>query len=282
MNRHEFLGRLHAVLAPRGYLEIGVHDGRSLALSRVPTVAIDPVNVVTEEIRCDLEFVEATSDDALTRHDPMRHLPGRNIDLAFIDGMHLFEFALRDFINVEKLSHPGTVVLFDDMLPRKDVEALRHRKTKAWTGDVYKIIPVLARYRPDLLCIPMDTKPTGVMLVFGADASNRVLNEAYDEIVAEWVTEDPQTVPAEILGRTMAHDPEAVLEADLWSSIIAMRTRRRSLRRRGPRRVVRTVQHSLGGHPPRGRISAIRKVLKPRTRVRRLVRRLRRRFVGRS
>ena len=36
------------------------------------------------------------------------------MDLAFIDGLHLFEFSLRDFMNVEKLAHPGSVVVFDD------------------------------------------------------------------------------------------------------------------------------------------------------------------------
>ena len=42
MNRHEFLRHLHAAARPRNYLEIGVNDGRSLSLSRVPSIAIDP------------------------------------------------------------------------------------------------------------------------------------------------------------------------------------------------------------------------------------------------
>ena len=42
VKRHEFLAQIHARLRPRNYLEIGVNDGRSLRLSRVPTIAIDP------------------------------------------------------------------------------------------------------------------------------------------------------------------------------------------------------------------------------------------------
>jgi len=34
----------------RNYLEIGVNDGRSLTLSRVPSVAIDPAFKVVTEI----------------------------------------------------------------------------------------------------------------------------------------------------------------------------------------------------------------------------------------
>ncbi len=107
-SRHEFLQRVHALLAPRGYLEIGVDDGRSLALSRGPTVAVDPVDRLAVSVQCDLHFVQATSDEFFTHPDPLGHLPGRQVDLAFIDGMHLFEYALRDFMNVERLSHPGT------------------------------------------------------------------------------------------------------------------------------------------------------------------------------
>ena len=58
--------------------------------------------------------------------------------MAFIDGMHLSEFALRDFIGVERLSRWTGVAIFDDMLPGVE-EAGRDRRTRAWTGDVYKV-----------------------------------------------------------------------------------------------------------------------------------------------
>lgn len=282
MRRHDFLQRVHTQLAPRSYLEIGVFDGRSLALSRVPTVAVDPVARAWEGVTCDLKFVEATSDDFFAGPDPLGHLPGRKVDLAFIDGMHLFEFALRDFINVEKRSHPGTVIVLDDMLPRKHVEALRQRRTKAWTGDVYKMIPVLARYRPDLLCLPVDTAPTGVLMVFGADASSKVLSEAYDEIVAEWLTDDPQKVPPEILGRTIAVDPRDLLGADFWPRLV--RGRRRVLpRRQASDRLVQDVRRSLAGEePPPPWAGRLRRAVKPRTRLRRIQRQIRRRLAAHS
>lgn len=223
--RHEFLHQVHALVVPRGYVEIGVDEGRSLTLSRSPTVAVDPVNRLALPVHCDLHFVQTTSDDFFAGPDPLSHLPERRVDLAFIDGMHLFEYALRDFTNLEQLSHPGTVVVFDDMLPRNTEEASRNRHTRDWTGDVYKMLPVLTRHRPDLACVAVDTQPTGVLLVFGLDSSNRALREAYDEIIAEWVVEDPQVVPAEVLRRTHAVSPERILGAHLWTWLVARRER---------------------------------------------------------
>ena len=56
MLRHEFLRQLHQVTAARNYLEIGVNDGRSLALSRVPSIAIDPAFKVTTPLRADIQL----------------------------------------------------------------------------------------------------------------------------------------------------------------------------------------------------------------------------------
>ncbi|MFF2325742.1 MULTISPECIES: class I SAM-dependent methyltransferase [unclassified Streptomyces] len=247
MHRHEFLRHLHRVLKPRNYLEIGVNDGRSLTLSRVPSVAVDPAFKVVTELSCDAHLVRATSDDFFARKDPLLHLRnGRNpfralarkdplnvfggdpkLELSFIDGMHLFEFALRDFMNVERHARWSSVVVLDDMLPRSVDEAARDRHTNAWTGDVYKVATVLRRFRPDLTVVEVDTQPTGVVLIFGADPDSRVLKNAYDEIIAEYVVPDPQAVPDELLVRKNAVQPEALLEAAFWSSLVRARNLRR-------------------------------------------------------
>ncbi len=249
MKRHEFLRELHKVSGNRNYLEIGVNDGRSLRLSRVPTVAVDPAFKVVTEIRCDVHLVKATSDDFFARDNPLVHLRGgrhplRNLrrgraplgywrrpvlDLSFIDGMHLFEYALRDFMNIEKYSDWTSVIVFDDMLPRSVDEAARDRHTTAWTGDVYKIAEILARHRPDLVTVLVDTQPTGQLVVFGADPRNRVLRDRYDEIVAEYEVPDPQKVPEAILERASAVAPEALLGAEFWRPLV--RARRLGLRR---------------------------------------------------
>jgi hypothetical protein len=247
MQRHDFLRRLHHVTAARNYLEIGVRDGTSLALSRVPSIGIDPAFRITRPIRADVHLVRETSDAFFARRDPLGHLrsarnPLKNVrrgrplfgrylgrptlDLAFIDGMHLFEYALRDFMNVEKYAGWASAIAFDDMLPRNADEAARDRHTGAWAGDVYKVIPVLHKYRPDLTVIQVDTKPTGTVVVLGADPTNTVLGEHYDEIAAEWVVNDPQDVPDWILDRRQAIRPKDLLAAPFWPRLVRARNLR--------------------------------------------------------
>jgi len=249
MNRYEFLRQLHAAARPRNYLEIGVNDGRSLSLSRVPSIAIDPGFRITTPLRCDLQLVKTTSDDFFAISDPIAHLrSGRNpfrnlrrgraafgryrgstsLDLAFIDGMHLFEFALRDFMNVERFADWTSLIVLDDMLPRNVDEAARDRHTEAWTGDVYKVMAVLREHRPDLILLPMDTEPTGVLLILGADPGNDVLHRRYDRLIAEWVTPDPQAVPPGVIERRGAVAPERFLASPILGSLIDGRGRRRA------------------------------------------------------
>ena len=244
MERHEFLAALHTGLHPRNYLEIGVGTGLSLGLSRVPSIGVDPRFNVQTEIRTDVQLARVTSDRFFGRKEPLRYLrggrnPWRNlrhnrplfgrslgratVDLAFIDGMHWFEFALRDLMNVERYSAPTSVIVLDDMLPRNVTEAARDRSTQDWTGDVYKLLGVLRDYRPDLIAIPIDTQPTGILVVLAPDRTNTVLRDHYDEIVAANLIPDPQPVPTSILERHGAVSPEAILETAVWRTIVRSR-----------------------------------------------------------
>jgi hypothetical protein len=69
-------------------------------------------------------------------------------ELAFIDGMHLFEFALRDLIHSERHMAPWGLVVIDDIYPCHPAQARRSRRTGSWTGDVWRLLPVLREHRP--------------------------------------------------------------------------------------------------------------------------------------
>jgi predicted O-methyltransferase YrrM len=223
MTRHALLGALHRSLRPRTYLETGVQTGLSMALSRTRSIGIDPAFTITHEIRCNVHLVRATSDDFFARADPLAHFRGVPIDLAFVDGMHLSEFALRDFMNVEKFMAPTGAVVFDDMLPRNALEAARDRQTKAWTGDVFKVLAILVEQRPDLAVIPLNTRPTGTVIVLGLSPSSEVLRQRYPENLRRCLTPDPQPVPDAILHRTIAADPQEVTRSPVWSVLRELR-----------------------------------------------------------
>lgn len=252
MDRHEFLQHLHTAGRPRNYLEIGVNDGSSLALSRVPSIAVDPDYKITAPLHCDVQMVRQTSDEFFRRRDPIVHLrSGRNpirnmrrgrplfarflggttVDLAFIDGMHLFEYALRDFMNVERFSGPTSIIALDDMLPRNGDEAARKRHTSDWTGDVFKLMVVLGQHRPDLVLLPIDTEPTGILVVLGADPTSTVLKDRYDRLLSEWITPDPQSVPREIIERQNAIAPVRFLESPILARLIKARGAHRTTER---------------------------------------------------
>jgi len=256
-----FLAGVHAALAPPTYLEIGINRGGTLALSRTRTIAIDPDFHLEHPVPADAVLFREASDDYFQRGDRLESFEGRPISLAFIDGMHWVEYALRDFINVERHADWSTVIVFDDVFPRKPAHAQRDRVTKAWTGDVYKLVDILARHRPDLICLGIDTEPAGVLLVLGADPANRVLTERYDEIVGDAMTPDPQEVPVDILERRGVLDGAEVLAGSFWTVLRDGRTAdaarkeglrrlRRALRRdfaavRGSRRAVRSLRRAL-------------------------------------
>ncbi len=211
-----FLAELHRKLAPAAYLEIGVRTGLSLALSRCRSVAIDPAFAITAELDGDYALFRTTSDEYFDRPDPLAATRGVPFDLAFVDGLHLFEYALRDVIHTEQHSSPRGVMVIDDVLPRSIVEANRRRTTPSWTGDVYPIIEVLARYRPDLTVLPVNTRPTGLLIVIGLDPDNTTLTDHYDEIVATYRHPDPQPVPAHLLDRISMLAPQRVLDSGVW------------------------------------------------------------------
>lgn len=215
LSRHALLTGLHRQLRPRTYLEVGVADGSSLRLSSVPSVGIDPAYAIRKELSAPVRLARTTGDTYFATTDPKEWLGGP-VELAFIDGMHLFEYALRDFINVEKHCRWSSVVVLDDMLPRNVDEAARERHTSAWTGDVFRVADVLRTYRPDLTVIPVDTSPTGVVVVLGLDPTSTVLSDSYDRILETYLHDDPQPVPQSVIDRTDAWDGRKLLNRPVW------------------------------------------------------------------
>jgi hypothetical protein len=213
MHYISFLEAVHRALQPRSYLEIGVSRGRSLGLARCRAVGVDPLFSIDHPIDGDVALVRSTSDEFFARPDPLSLTRGQPFDLTFIDGLHLLEFALRDLINTERCSGPASLIVIDDVLPRSVDEAARERHTGPWTGDVFPLLDILPSYRPDLVVLPVDTRPTGLLLVLGIDPDSRTLATRFGEILERFRRPDPQAVPEDVLDRRTALPPRRVLES---------------------------------------------------------------------
>jgi hypothetical protein len=228
MTRHELLQGLHEKIRPRTYLEIGIRTGRSMVLSRCRSIGVDPLFKIDNPIHCDVQLIKATSDDFFARDEPLAHFDGVPVDLAFIDGMHLSDFALRDFINIEPFMADTGVVVLDDVLPRNGLEAARDRKTEPWTGDVYKVVEILRRRRPDLVVLLVNTAPTGTAVVVSVDQASAILKDAYAEEEPYLLRPDPQTPPQEYMDRSIAMEPDVLLASPVWDELVATRESRAS------------------------------------------------------
>jgi hypothetical protein len=210
---YQVLNWIHRILEPANYLEIGVYKGYSLTqvLPGTPSIGVDPSPTIETELDQETRIYELTSDDFFARYDP-DELLGGPVQLAFIDGLHLFEQVLRDFINVERHSTTDTVVLLHDCLPLDQVTASREPTTDFHSGDVWKAALVLRRVRPELEMVTVRTAPTGLCLVRGLDSANRRLEEELSQVVPtytdlgyEYYLAHQQEMPDEI-----ENSPDAV------------------------------------------------------------------------
>ena len=207
---YDFLARLHQLVKPRFYAEIGVEYGNSLRLADCPALGIDPAPQLTAPLDPRHQLSLTTSDDFFMLTDAAAQL--QPIDLSYIDGMHQIEFAMKDFMHMELYCHPGSVVVVDDIYPAHALQGERIRRSRFWTGDVWKIIKLLTNARPDLILLPLDTSPTGSLLVLGLDPNNRTLWEKFD-VLLDWAINNWKETPSEIVQRSMSFDPRDPLIA---------------------------------------------------------------------
>lgn len=182
MNYVAALKIVHRLLRPRTYVEIGCHFGDSLKLVDCPMVGIDPNNKLKYDFGDQLKFFEERSDEFFEKRT-VRDVLGTNFDFGFIDGMHLVEFSLRDFINMEANANPESIIVIDDMLPEHNDYCGRKKITTAWTGDVYRLLAILKEYRPDLRITAFSVIYKGFTIVDQLDPKSTVLSDNLDEIM---------------------------------------------------------------------------------------------------
>lgn len=190
----EVLGWIHEDVRPRNYLEIGVNEGASLrsALPATRIIGVDPHPMVSSDSSSDVHIFGMTSDEFFRNHDPLKILEADAIDLSFIDGLHLVEQVIRDFLNLERFQKPRSFVLFHDCIPLSERSAARTRQTSFYSGDAWKFLVFLRRHRPHLQVDIIPTMPTGIGVLSGfsrshPDGANQLSESDIAAIVAlDW------------------------------------------------------------------------------------------------
>ncbi len=191
---YRFLNALHDQTLFDWYMEVGCRAGQSFAPVRSKTIAVDPffraeINIIGKKPA--LHIFQQASDDFFESGFLKRN--GIKLSASFLDGMHLFEYLLRDFMNTEAASNPGGVIMMHDCVPfgfEMTTRDLTKLPRGAWTGDVWKLIPILQTWRPDLKLTVLDCRPTAILCVSNLKPGSRVLKTEYDRIVREFVDVD--------------------------------------------------------------------------------------------
>jgi len=192
----QFFEMLGSHLYPSSYFEIGTSGGNSLAAFKCDALCVDPrfrIETAPPLNRERTLFFQMTSDNFFKKYSIKDSFPA-GPDICFLDGLHKFEFLLRDFINTEAACRPNSIILMHDCLPVNERMAERTMRTdetepestrSAWTGDVWRMLPTLKQHRPDLRIVLLDCGPTGLVACTRLDPTSKVLIRNYDRIVDE-------------------------------------------------------------------------------------------------
>lgn len=181
------IARIHNYLKPESYVEIGVAAGESLELAgpRTKSIGIDPNP--KEGIKTPARLFRMPSNEFFESFNLFEQIGTSRLSLAFIDGLHIFEQALMDFMNIERYGDRNTVVLVHDCLPITRPVASRERATDFWCGDVWKVIAALIEHRPDLRVSVVPAGPSGLGVITNLVPDSTVLSERYESIVTEYM-----------------------------------------------------------------------------------------------
>jgi hypothetical protein len=172
MNRLFFLKKLFRQKKFKTYLEIGVFKGR--VFFSVPAhnkIAVDPefqfaapkkVKKLFRRVsNLWAKFYEKTSDDFFSE-DATKLFQKNKIDVCLVDGMHEYDFALRDIENSLKFLQKNGVILVHDCNPVSkeasvSFEEYKNRGfVKDWNGDTWKAMVHLRSLRDDINVFVLD------------------------------------------------------------------------------------------------------------------------------
>ena len=163
MDRTDIIRRSLAAVGDDTYLEIGVDTGVSfIGCHAKRKWGVDPSPKLTRKRRLKYAVFAAlglkeerifpmTSDDFFSAEKS--RLAKHGVNVAFVDGLHTYEQALRDTRNVLEYLRPGGLIVLHDCNPSSELMATPASSmeemigrvdepgwTGAWTGDVWKAI----------------------------------------------------------------------------------------------------------------------------------------------
>lgn len=171
MNRLTIIKTLMQKKKLSNYLEIGVCNGH--VFFRVNSrfkLAVDPAFTFDTARKIGKSIVNpynlfnryfTKTSDAFFKEDAPGILSQKKIQLALVDGLHEYAFALRDVENTLRYLTDDGVIIMHDCNPQTEEEAgtleqWRVRGSGQWNGDVWKAVLHLRSLRKDINVFVLD------------------------------------------------------------------------------------------------------------------------------
>lgn len=216
MNRIMLIQNLMKQKGLKNYLEIGVFNGHAFfKIKSTFKIAIDPQfrfdfmrkigKIFINPYNIFNKYYSKTSDQFFEQDAP-QVFANENINIALIDGMHEYQYALRDIENTLKyLSGDGVIVVHDCLPQTKEASKSfadwqSGPKLEEWNGDVWKAIVHLRSTRNDINVFVLDCdQGLGIItkrepenkLPFTADEVSSLTYEDFAEKKQQWLNLKP-------------------------------------------------------------------------------------------
>jgi hypothetical protein len=196
MNRKKVIQTLMKQKNLSKYLEIGVFSGHIFFWIKSKfKIAVDPyfkfnqfkksAKLLLNPFNFFNQYFEKPSDDFFKENAP-QIFSDTKLEIALIDGMHEYLFALRDVENALRYLSANGVIILHDCNPRKKENAVSFAEWEArdfkgtWNGDVWRAVLHLRSLRKDINVFTLDCDHGLGVVTFGEPENP--LNYAAKEI----------------------------------------------------------------------------------------------------
>lgn len=161
------INRLASLRDGLTYLEIGVKRGSTFfKVDMKSKTGVDPMfafDISNYANKANIHLFQETSDKFFAAYHNLclcEYGKELKFDIIFIDGLHTFEQAMRDFINSLSCSTQKTIWIFDDTIPSDPWSAIPNQqrsyalrklaglKDSPWHGDVFKCVATIHDLMP--------------------------------------------------------------------------------------------------------------------------------------
>ncbi len=180
----------------KNYLEIGVFRGHAFfRVKGASKVAVDPdfqFNTFRKIGKSMVnpgnifnKYYSKTSDDFFAQDAPILYAE-QKVEIALIDGMHEYDYALRDVENLLNFLTDDGIIILHDCNPKNKESSSSYDVWKAsgrayqWNGDVWRTILHLRNFRKDLRVMVLDCDQ-GLGIVTKGKSENS-LNFSLEEV----------------------------------------------------------------------------------------------------